>query len=217
MGAAPGKVLSSRKRRILRVLAFVVIPSLFVAVLVVGLVRTGTPRAQQGAPAPNFTLPLLGGGTLSSADLKGSPVVINFWASWCGPCQDEAPNMQAIAQQYASRGVRVVGVDYEDVDVDAQAFVRQYGTTYPSLRDPQGSLATQFGIRGVPETFFIDRNYRFFSVGSGQDQGDHAGTRIIGPITLLEMRSRIDALLAAEPSPRPSPSPAGSPTPSPAG
>lgn len=213
--APPPKALSSGSRRTLRLLAFIVVPGLFIAALVVGLLRTDAPHAQQGTTAPSFNLALVGGGMLSSAQLKGNPVVINFWASWCVPCQEEAPTLQAIYKQYAAKGVRVVGVDYEDTDADAQAFMRQYGVTYPSIRDPQGSLATEFGIRGVPETFFIDRNFRFFSIGQGQQVGNRAGTKIIGPITPLEMKSQLNAMLAAQPSPEPSASPPTSPSPIP--
>jgi cytochrome c biogenesis protein CcmG/thiol:disulfide interchange protein DsbE len=189
------------------VLAFVVVPSLFIAVLVVGLIRTETPRARQGSPAPSFTLPLVGGGTLSSDELKGSPVVINFWASWCVPCQEEAPDLEATWRKYRSQGVRVVGVDYEDIQADAQSFVARYHVTYPSVRDVDGQLATKFGVRGVPETFFVDGDFRFFSIGQGKQMDARAGTKILGPVPRRELVSQIEALLAFKPSPSPSGTP----------
>lgn len=98
----------------------------------------------------------------------------------------------------------MIGIDYEDLDTDAQAFIKQNGTTYPILRDPDGSLATKFGVRGVPETYFIDRQYRFFSIGQGTQQGSQGGTRVLGAISKPEMISQINALLAfngSSPSP----------------
>lgn len=208
-GGPPGdpdrRALAPATRRRLRVLAFIVVPALFVGVLAVGLIRTEAPKARQGSVAPSFTRDLVGGGTLSSDALKGSPVVVNFWASWCIPCQQEAPDLERVWEQYRSKGVRVVGVNYEDAVTDAQGFVKQYGVTYPSVRDTGGDLATAFGVRGVPETFFIDSQFRFFSLSAGSLQGDRSGTRILGAITPQEMKAELDALLAYRP-------PAASPT-----
>jgi cytochrome c biogenesis protein CcmG/thiol:disulfide interchange protein DsbE len=196
-----GKALSPRLRRRLRVLAFIVVPALFMGVLAVGLIRTQSPKVKQGAPAPQFSLPTVGGGTLASSDLKGTPVVINFWASWCDSCNLEAPDLEAMWKQYQARGVRVVGVDYEDQAADAQAFVAKYGITYPSVVDKGGQLATTFGVRGVPETYFIDAQGRFFSVGQGQEQGTRLGTKIQGPVSRTELKGQLDAMLAAASSP----------------
>jgi cytochrome c biogenesis protein CcmG/thiol:disulfide interchange protein DsbE len=204
-GAGSGgarRVPSQRLRRNLRLLAFAVIPSLLIAVLAVGLIRTEAPRARQGALAPSFSsLPLLGGGTLSSVDLAGAPVVINFWASWCLPCQQEAPDIESTWKQFQREGVRVLGVNYEDLPSDAQAFVQRYGVTYPSVRDVDGALAARFGVRGVPETFFIDRDYRFFAIGQGQETDVRSGTKILGATPRRELVSQIKALLAYKPSP----------------
>ena len=206
--AAP-KTLAPRVRRRLRILAFIVVPALFMAVLAVGLIRTNAPKVRQGQLAPDFSLPLVGGGTLSSGDLKGSPVVINFWASWCDPCNQEAPDLQATWQQYRSKGVRVVGVDYEDRESDAEAFVTKYRVTYPSVIDRGGQLATAFGVRGVPETFFIDSAYRFFAFVGGQEQGNRSGTKILGPVSRPQLKAQIDALLAYKPTPARGVTPSG--------
>jgi cytochrome c biogenesis protein CcmG/thiol:disulfide interchange protein DsbE len=188
--------MSPTVRRRLRVVAFIVIPALFMGVLAVGLIRTEAPKVRQGAVAPDFSLPTVGGGTLSSSELRGMPVVINFWASWCEPCKQEASDLEATYKQYQAKGVRVVGVDYEDQPSDARAFVGDHGVTYPSVVDRGGDLATKFGVRGVPETFFVDSQFRFFSIGQGQEQGNRSGTRILGAVSRPELKSQIDAMLA---------------------
>lgn len=204
--ATPPTSLSPRARGRLRIVAFGVIPALFFALLVVGLVRTNTPRAVSGKRAPSFTnLPLLSGGTLSSVDLAGKPVVFNFWASWCEPCQQEAPTLEAMYKRYQAQGVVFIGIDYEDLNPDAEAFVKQEGITYPILLDPGGTLATQFGITGVPQTYFVDRQYRFFSIGQGSKEGSRAGTVILGAVSEPEMVSQINGLLAFRPTPTASP------------
>ena len=107
--------------------------------------------------APDFTLPRLDGdGTLSLAGYDGKPRVINFWASWCGPCRDEAPLLQDAARTFKGRLV-VLGVDYQDFTGDARKFVRNFGLTYPIGRDGNGSLLPRWGVTGAPESFFIDR------------------------------------------------------------
>jgi thiol-disulfide isomerase/thioredoxin len=141
--------------------------------------------------------------------LRGTPVVINFWASWCDPCNQEAPDLEATWKQYQAKGVRVVGVDYEDQPADAQVFMSRYGISYPSVVDRGGELATAFGVRGVPETFFIDAQFHFFAIGQGEEQGNRFGTRILGAVSRPQLKSQIDAMLAAAKSnassPRPTP------------
>jgi cytochrome c biogenesis protein CcmG, thiol:disulfide interchange protein DsbE len=108
--------------------------------------------------APNFTLPRLdGNGDMSLAQFDGKPRVVNFWASWCGPCRDEAPLLQNAAREYRGRLV-VLGVDYQDFTGDARTFVRKMGLTYPMVRDGNGDLLSRWGVTGAPESFFIDRS-----------------------------------------------------------
>ncbi|MBV9582830.1 MAG: TlpA family protein disulfide reductase [Chloroflexi bacterium] len=106
--------------------------------------------------APDFTLGLFDGSsfTLSSALKTGKPVVVNFWASWCGPCADEAPVMQDAARRYGD-SVTFLGVDVEDIDSDAQSFLTKYGITYLNGSGNAGPISVQYGMRGVPETYFI--------------------------------------------------------------
>jgi cytochrome c biogenesis protein CcmG/thiol:disulfide interchange protein DsbE len=106
--------------------------------------------------APEFSLGLFDGSTftLSGALQTGKPVVLNFWASWCGPCADEAPLLQDAARRNVDR-FTFVGVDVQDLDSDAQAFLRKYGVTYPNGSGNAGPISIQYGMRGVPETYFI--------------------------------------------------------------
>ena len=115
--------------------------------------------------APAFTLPRLDkDGTISLASLRGKAVVVNFWASWCVPCKEEAPVLEAAWQQHRKSGLVVLGVDFNDLRPDALGFVRKHGMTYPIVYDRDGALVAKFGATGVPETFFIDRKGRL--VGS---------------------------------------------------
>lgn len=108
-----------------------------------------------GRPAPAFELPTLDGGTVSSADWQGDVVVVNFWASWCVPCREEAPELEAFAQRWQDRGVRLVGIVYNDEQSEAAAFRDRYRLTYPQALDPGGRTAIDFGVFGVPETYVI--------------------------------------------------------------
>lgn len=118
--------------------------------------------------APDFELPRLGEpGTLRLSSLRGTAVVLNIWASWCDPCREESPALQDAYERWSDRGVVVLGVDYQDASSAALAFVAEYGLTYPSVRDGSGSVLARFGVTGVPETFFIDRQGRVVGYFSG--------------------------------------------------
>ena len=119
------------------------------------LSRGGTPHA------PAFTLERLDGkGTLSLASLRGRAVVLNFWASWCGPCKDEAPLLQQASQRWRDKGVAFVGIDVKDFRGDAREFLERYGVTYPNVHDGKGSTIGRYGVTGYPETYFIDARGR---------------------------------------------------------
>lgn len=133
--------------------------ALLVVVLGVALLRgsgegAGGPLVTK--PAPNFELRTLDGGTVSLADLRGRPVVVNFWASWCIPCREEAPLLRDLAREQSADGLAVVGVLFQDREDDARAFRDEYALAFPSLIDPGSGTAINYGVSGVPETFFID-------------------------------------------------------------
>jgi cytochrome c biogenesis protein CcmG/thiol:disulfide interchange protein DsbE len=113
--------------------------------------RGGTPTA------PAFTLERLDGrGDLALASLRGKTVVLNFWASWCGPCKEEAPLLQEASQRWHDRNVVFVGIDVKDFRGDARDFVERYGITYPNVYDGKGSTIGRYGVTGYPETYFVD-------------------------------------------------------------
>ena len=131
-------------------------------------VRAAVQRGET-PPAPGFTLPDLsgGGGELSLDRYRGSVVVVNFWASWCAPCRDEAPLLEAAWREHRDRGVVVLGVDARDLVADGRAFVREFGITYPNGYDGPGRISDAYGLTGFPETYFVDREGRVVHLVSG--------------------------------------------------
>lgn len=114
-----------------------------------------------GHTAPDFTITVWNGTEgqkVHLSSLQGKPVVVNFWASTCIPCQDESKVLTDGAKKYIPQGVVFVGVDSEDAAPEGTAFLKQYGITYPTGPDTTGSIAVAYGVTGVPETVFIDRN-----------------------------------------------------------
>ncbi len=117
-----------------------------------------------GFSAPDVTLPNLdGSGALSLARFKGKPLVVNFWASWCVTCIDEAALLGATERRYRAQGVVFVGMDSSDKDAAARAFMAKYGIEYTSFVDRSGAQTPRWGVTGYPETFFIGRDGRIRS------------------------------------------------------
>jgi cytochrome c biogenesis protein CcmG, thiol:disulfide interchange protein DsbE len=136
--------------------ALVLVLSLFG--LLVWKVTSGDEAARVGDPAPRIDLPQLDGtGRVSTSAYRGRTVVLNFWASWCLPCRDESPLLEAAWRRYRTRGVVVLGIDTRDFIGDGRSFVEKFGLTYPNGYDGPGKLADQYGLTGFPETFVIDR------------------------------------------------------------
>ncbi|HEY3109110.1 MAG TPA: TlpA disulfide reductase family protein [Chloroflexota bacterium] len=166
------------------------------ALLASGLLRAGTDRAPGGArvnwqgaaaaasvrPAAPFRLRTLDGGAFSLEEGRGAVTLVNFWASWCAPCRDEAPVLEAAYLAGRDRGLVLVGVNLWDDEADARRFVRETGATYPNGLDQGGGIAIEYGVRGIPETHVIDRAGRLVR-------------RWVGPLAA----SQIDSLIAEPP------------------
>ena len=155
--------------------------------------------AQDTETVPDFELPLLGTNEmLSSEDLRGDPVVLNFWASWCAPCREEAPLLERMYQRYKDQGVRFIGVNIRDQESNALRFVEEFGVTFPVVRDEDQELAQGLDVYGLPQTFFVDRAWRLTSTtdtDDGQEATGQGGTIVLGAVTERELTEQIEQLL----------------------
>jgi len=128
----------------------------FIALLAFGLVAKGGPTLTVGDEAPDAAIAPLGGGEdVSLSDYRGQWVLLNFWASWCEPCRDEAPAIEDFAKRNRGKVV-VVGMDSKENSVDAQRFADEYGLSYELLHDGEGQMMDDYNVKGLPESFLID-------------------------------------------------------------
>ncbi|PYN93032.1 MAG: hypothetical protein DMD91_31115 [Candidatus Rokuibacteriota bacterium] len=145
------------------------------------------PSPLVGRPATSFTLPTVAGEPVSLEAQRGKVVIVNFWASWCYPaCYEEAPVLERNWRAYRDRDVVVIGVDIQDSMDAAQKFVKDFELTFPNGRDLTGKVSVEYGVYGVPETFFVDRR--------GRIRAKH-----VGALTDERFRSEVERLLG-EPS-----------------
>jgi cytochrome c-type biogenesis protein CcmF len=147
-----------------------------------GITQSGPGRPAVGEAAPDFRLNLIDDRTFKLEDRLGEVVVVNFWGSWCPPCKDEMPDLQAVWDAYRERGVSFVGVAFQDDLASVQGALDEFGTTYPVGLDQGDRISKRYGITGVPETFVIDRD--------GQVAFIH-----IGPVSERVLSSELDQLV----------------------
>lgn len=142
------------------------------------------PSPLVGRPAAPIALAAMDGTPWTLEAQRGRVVVVNFWASWCYPaCYEEAPVLERGWRAYRDRGVVVVGVNIQDTLEAAQKFIRQFDLTFPNVRDTAGKVSVDYGIYGVPETFFVDRG--------GRIRAKH-----VGAVTDAVFREHVERLLA---------------------
>jgi cytochrome c biogenesis protein CcmG/thiol:disulfide interchange protein DsbE len=200
-------VTRSPARRALRA-AGILAAAAFVALLVYGLTSKATDSTIDDAlsrgeavPAPGFTLPALADGSgagdawsraaadgsVSLRELRGTPLVLNFWASWCDPCRAEAKVLEQAWKDQGSGGVLFLGLDAQDAREDARDFIAQFGLTFPHVRDPGNQTQRDWGVTGLPETYFIAADGRV--VG-----------HVIGTVDAGQLRDGMAAARAGRPA-----------------
>ena len=154
------------------------------ALLAFGLLRNQEGPVTVGETVPDFTLTTFDGQQISLDQLQDKVVVLNFWASWCKPCEEEAADLEAAWRLYKPRGdVVFLGVDYVDTETEAMVYLEKFDITYPNGPDLRTKISQAFRIRGVPETYIIDKD------------GKLAAFKISPFISLAEIQSMIDPLL----------------------
>jgi cytochrome c biogenesis protein CcmG, thiol:disulfide interchange protein DsbE len=146
------------------------------------------PVLQQGSPGPptDELRPLLADDRLALDKLRGIPVVLNFWASWCPPCRSEAPLLERTWRSLRAQGVVLLGLNMQDLTGDARDFMREFGVSYPNVRDRSDGVAIDWGVAALPETFFIDARGRV--VG-----------HVIGAVSDSQLRAGISAARSGKP------------------
>jgi cytochrome c biogenesis protein CcmG/thiol:disulfide interchange protein DsbE len=155
----PSREVSARSARLAAlVVGLVLIALLGLMIWGIGKRAAGTVGSVPVAvrPAPAFSLTLLDGTPFDLSAARGKPVVVNFWASWCIPCEEEAAVLEQGSRAYRDRAV-FIGVNVQDTEPLARDFMRRFGVTYPNGRDSTGAISVDYGMSGVPETYFIDR------------------------------------------------------------
>lgn len=140
----------------------------FLGIVGASLAKKSSPPVRVGDAMPEFTLTTFDGSTIASSELKGRVVLINFWASWCTTCADEAAALQTVWQEFEPGGkVIFLGVDYSDTEPEAKAYMQYFGLTYPSGTDLGTRISQLFRITGVPETYVFDASGRLAAVTIG--------------------------------------------------
>ena len=154
-----------------------ILPALALMALVSGLAASASAPASADAPAaaaPDFNLPARDGSKVHLSELKGQVVMINFWASWCGPCRQEMPLLQQIQAKYEPLGFTLLGVNVEPDSAEAEKWLKNVPVTFPILFDRENSVSARFGVEAMPSSVLIDREGNVRHVHRGYKPGDEA-------------------------------------------
>lgn len=154
--------------RPLAILVGIAVLTTVVVVAIVGLSRGGGSAIGIGRAVPNIAGMTLDGQPFDLAALRGRPVIVNFWASWCVPCQQEMPLLARKAAAHADAGLAIVGVLSDDTVAEGLRFESTYGATWPSVFDGSGAIKTAYNVVGRPQTYFVDRNGILRSIQVGE-------------------------------------------------
>ena len=157
----------------------------FLLLLFFGLRRTQQGPVQPGAPAPQFSLTTFDGQNLETANMRGQVILVNFWASWCIPCEQEAAELQQAYENYKDKGVVFVGVNYVDTEPEALDYMARFDITYPNGPDLGTRISQAYRIRGVPETYIMGAN------------GNLVEAKIGPYASLAEIQASLDRALAS--------------------
>jgi len=157
-----------------RIRARLAIGAIIIGVAAIGLTLAPTARAGAPAAAPDFALPAIDGSELRLSELKGQVVMINFWATWCGPCRQEMPLLQQLQVKYEPLGFTLIGVNVEPESAGARAWLEKVPVTFPILFDRKNEVAERFGVQGMPSSVFVDRSGKVRYVHRGYQPGDES-------------------------------------------
>ena len=163
------------------IVALIAVPLLVVLALGFGTDPHSVPSVLPGKPAPPCTLTSLEGKPTALKDFIGKPVVVNFWSSWCVPCEAEHAVLQQAARTFSDR-VQFIGVVYQDEPENARRYLSRNGTAYPQMIDPESRCAINYGVAGVPETFLVDATGKVFD-------------KVVGPVSPMGLARSLDDMV----------------------
>jgi len=168
-GTAERRGLDLRRLGLRHLVVAAVLPIILLAIGAAVLVlRGGTSPTAIGSEAPDFSVTDLEGNPIQFAELRGRPVIVNFWASWCVPCVEEFPILRDAHERHADDGLVVVGIVYQDRSQAAATFMSRQDATWAAAADPDGRVAEAYGVIGPPETFLIGRDGKIAARALGQ-------------------------------------------------
>ena len=184
---------SSGRSRLHRRLTIILPAAIIIGLIAYGLARPAPNEGTSSLPA--FDLPLVRGeGSFTNERLEGRPAVVNFWASWCIPCREEAPLLEQAWKRYHDEGIQFVGVAVLDSREGSAEFIEERGITYPNVLDLEQDLAGDLDVFGLPQTFFVDSDGDL-AREAGQAIGGSGELTYLGPITERKLTEQIERLL----------------------